>query len=219
VRGRIAGRQARPRTGGNGITQPTLCPTGPGRDGRQLHVVCDNYAIHKPPAVRALLAKHPTYLQGLRLRQQENQSSTRHYLTHDRKAANVAVQLESIDGLRQMQVDVSGPGSANRLLIIVGTATFLLTPPGSETLVADNLVFDIGPVLFPGQFREAVATASLASISNQGTAVNALWAVDSVLADFNAATRRVRINARLVVRDSDGFLNRIGFQVNILAAL
>jgi hypothetical protein len=153
------------------------------------------------------------------LRQQEYQGSTRHCLTYDRKAANVAVPLEGIDGLRQMEVDVSGPGNANRLLIIVGTAKFTLTPPGSETQVADNLIFEIGPVLFPGQFVEAVATASLASISNAGTAVNALWAVDSVIADFNNATRRVRITARLVVRDSDGFFNRIGFQVNILTAL
>ncbi|MGH4012877.1 MAG: hypothetical protein ACRDSL_02845 [Pseudonocardiaceae bacterium] len=118
-----------------------------------------------------------------------------------------------------MAIDVNGPGTANRLFIIVGTAVFTLTPPGNEKIVVDDLVFDIGPTLFPGQFRDATATASLASISNEDTAIDALWAVDSVLADFNAATRRVRITARLVVRDSDGFLNRLGLQVNILAAL
>ena len=36
------------------LSQPYARPA----PGRQLHVVCE-YATHKPPAVRALLAKHP----------------------------------------------------------------------------------------------------------------------------------------------------------------
>jgi transposase len=31
----------------------------PGRPGQQLHVVCDNYAIHNHPGVRAWLADNP----------------------------------------------------------------------------------------------------------------------------------------------------------------
>jgi hypothetical protein len=159
-------------------------------------------------------------LQGRRLRKQ-GYSNQRQYLPTYIEGVNVTVDLREIDNLKQIAMDVTVPsGDANRLTIVVGTAVFTLTPPGDQQLVTDNLIFDVGPPHSPAlgsTFRDAAATASLASISNQGPANNALWAVDSVFADLNPATGRVRVTARLVVRDSDGFLNRLGFQVNILS--
>ena len=83
---------------------------------------------------------------------------------------------------------------------------FTLTPGAGNDRASDTLRFPVGPTLAPGQFIRAAATASLASIANGGLANNAQWAVDSVDAD-------------LVVADTDGYLQRIGFQVNILAQL
>ena len=61
--------------------------------------------------------------------------------------------------------------------------------------------------------------ASLASIANGGLANNAQWAVDSVDADLDDETGRVIVSADLVVADTDGYLQRLGFQVNVLAQL
>ncbi|MGH8933452.1 MAG: hypothetical protein ACRDZO_23160 [Egibacteraceae bacterium] len=130
----------------------------------------------------------------------------------------MTIQVQSFANVQQMEVVVNGPGNANRLFIISGTAVFNFTPLGDESQAVDDLIFAIGPFFQPGQLINLTAGASLASISNQGTAIGALWAVDSVNAGLNEAGR-VQVIARLVVRDTDGFINRLGFQVHILAAL
>jgi hypothetical protein len=82
-----------------------------------------------------------------------------------------------------------------------------------------HLSFPVGPTLQTGQFVRAIATGSLASIANQGLANNAQWAVDQVDADFDDESGRVVVTANLVVADTGGFLQRMGFQVNILARI
>jgi len=96
---------------------------------------------------------------------------------------------------------------------------FTLTPGAGNDRASDTLRFPVGPTLAPGQFIRAAATASLAGIANGGLANNAQWAVDSVDADLDDETGRVIVSADLVVADTDGYLQRIGFQVNILAQL
>jgi hypothetical protein len=129
----------------------------------------------------------------------------------------MAVNLEGIANEQQIDVRVSGPGNANRLFIIDGTAAFTLTPGPGQNSVSDTLSFTVGPTLQTGQFIRAIATGSLASIANEGLANNAQWAVDQVDADFDDESGRVVVTANLVVADTDGFLQRMGFQVNILA--
>jgi hypothetical protein len=131
----------------------------------------------------------------------------------------MAVNLEGIANEQQMEIVVAGPAPANRMYIIDGTAVFTLTPGPGAQRVNDSLTFPIGPTLQPGQFVRAIATASLASIANQGLANFALWAADEVDADFEDESGRVIFTAKLVVGDTDGFLMRIGFQVNVLAAV
>lgn len=128
------------------------------------------------------------------------------------------VHLDSIDNPQEMRVSVLGPDGADTLIIYTGTAVFTFKGTGS-TIVRDTLSFNVGPVFAPGQLKRAVATASLASIFNDGPANDAGWAVDSVNAVVDLYTQRVRVTADLAVRDSDGFVFRIGYQVNVLAAL
>lgn len=128
------------------------------------------------------------------------------------------VTLEQIANPQEMRVSVSGPGGANTLIIFTGTAVFTFKGTGSS-VERDTLSFTVGPAFPIGQLRSAVATASLASISNSGPAVDALWAVDSVSAVIDVYAGRVRVTADLAVRDIDGFLLRMAYQVNVLAAL
>jgi hypothetical protein len=127
------------------------------------------------------------------------------------------VALEGIANEQQLEVGVDGPDGANRMFVIGGTAAFTLTPGAGKDTVSDTLRFPVGPALAPGQFIHAIATASLASIANGGLANNAQWAVDSVGADLDDEAGRVVIAADLVVGDTDGYLQRIGFQATILA--
>ena len=66
-------------------------------------------------------------------------------------------------------------------------------------------------------FHGGTVVASLASIYNKNVANNAGWAVDG--ADLQALGNEVeglQIEAKIAVRDSDGFLYRISYQVNAL---
>jgi hypothetical protein len=132
----------------------------------------------------------------------------------------MSIALDRIENPQEMLVRVLGPGDADTLLILTGTAVFTFKGVGSNVL-RDTLSFEVGPTFDPGQVRGVVATASLASIFNDGPAIDAGWAVDSVEA-FPTGTYspgRVRVTAALAVRDIDGFIFRIAYQVNILAHL
>jgi hypothetical protein len=84
--------------------------------------------------------------------------------------------------------------------------TFIPLPP--ETIPSDSVfTFLVG----------GTVVASLASIFNRNVANNAGWAVDG--ADLQALGHEVeglQIEAKLAVRDSDGFLHRISYQVTAL---
>jgi len=133
-------------------------------------------------------------------------------------AEAMAINLEGIDEQR-LEIEVNGPGGANRLFAIDGMAAFTLTPGAGNNRVSDTLKFVIGPPLTREQFVRAIATASLAGIGNRGLANNAQWAVESVDADFDDESGLVAFSADLVVGDTDGYLQRIAFQIHILAQL
>ncbi len=66
-------------------------------------------------------------------------------------------------------------------------------------------------------FHGGTVVASLASIFNRNSANNAGWAVDG--ADLQALGHEVeglRVEAKIAVRDSDGFLYRLSYQVHAL---
>lgn len=130
----------------------------------------------------------------------------------------MVVQLEDIDNPEEMEIVVNGPNGANRLFIYTGTAEFNFRGTGDKW-AHDSLSFEVGRHFEPTQIQKAIAVASLASISNWGNAVNAGWAVDVVDACWNCESGRIRVTAQLAIRDSDGFLQRIAYEVKVLAKL
>jgi len=61
------------------------------------------------------------------------------------------------------------------------------------------------------------ASVSLASISNLGEAINAGWGTDAVsTALYN---NRIMLQVRLAVRDSDGYMHRVSYQVTAMGTL
>jgi hypothetical protein len=130
--------------------------------------------------------------------------------------SEMAVNLIKIENPQEIEVAVSGPNGANRLYIYTGTAVFSFRGTGSSWK-RESISFKVGRVFKQGEFHKGIATASLASIDNYSHAVNAGWAVDSADADWDDESGKTVFTADLAVRDSDGFMTRIGYQVTVLA--
>lgn len=84
-----------------------------------------------------------------------------------------------------------------------------------------DMLLPVGP-LWRGPLIQASASVSLASIENWHDAVNAGWAVDDVqwrAIAIGGRGHRIRIESRLAVRDTDGFLDRVAFHVTALGIL
>jgi hypothetical protein len=73
-------------------------------------------------------------------------------------------------------------------------------------------------------FRGATAVLSLASIFNAGVANSAGWAVDAAIVEpmvpigVSEPDDHLQIQALLAVRDVDGILYRLSYQVSVLGA-
>jgi hypothetical protein len=128
----------------------------------------------------------------------------------------MAVGLIKIENAQEMEVGVSGPNGANRMYIYTGTAVLSFKGTGGSWK-RDSISFKVGRAFGQGEFHKGVATASLASIKNENHAVNSGWAVDSADADWDDESGKTVFTAELAVRDSDGYLLRIGYQVTVLA--
>jgi hypothetical protein len=131
----------------------------------------------------------------------------------------MVVGLYFIESQKEMEVPLyvpAGSNDPNRLFIYTGIAVFDFKGTG-QTWHGDTLSFEIGRVFSPGQVRNVVVTASLNSISNMSTAVDAGWAVDRINAFYNRNEGRIMVEAALVVRDIDGYVHRMGYQVTVLA--
>lgn len=122
----------------------------------------------------------------------------------------------TIDNAQEAQVVVTGPSGANRLFIFTGIAIFSFKGDGSDWK-RDFIDFELGRVFAPGQVLDVTATASLNSIKNENVSNNAGWAIDRVTARWDATEQRIFVRADLAVRDEDGFIQRIGYQVTVLA--
>jgi len=119
---------------------------------------------------------------------------------------------------QDMEVAVSGPGTANRLFIYSGIAIFNFKGTGG-TWNWDYIEFELGRVFALGQVKDIVAMAHLNSIKNESTAVNAGWAVDKVRAWWDSVEQRIKLRADLAVRDIDGYIQRMGWTVHVLARI
>ena len=130
----------------------------------------------------------------------------------------MAITPVTVDNFQQIEAEVSGPRGANRLFIFTGVAKFDFKGDGANWK-HDFVEFELGPVFNPGQVLDTNATASLNSIKNDRESQWAGWAVDKTTARWDSTERRIKLRADLAVKDTDGFIQRIGFQVNVLARI
>jgi hypothetical protein len=119
----------------------------------------------------------------------------------------------------------------NRLYICTGILKFTLTGGPSPYTVGlkgesedkwteYHLSWLVGPSFGESQrlqFVRAIGTASLARTYNAGTWHYGGWRVNSVDAHLNDDNNKVELTLDLAVRDTDGYLEAITYQVFILA--
>ena len=133
----------------------------------------------------------------------------------------VKIAADQIRNLQQMEVVVSGPDEANRLIIIDGqfdTANIAADSVNRTNKQTFSVL--LGPKLTNRQFLRAIATASLARTETSGHTMCNIWDVD---ADWDDESGHVelRIEAEVGAFSSSGHANMfaIAFHVTILAAL
>ena len=138
------------------------------------------------------------------------------------------VPITNITNQQQLEVQVSGPGSANRMVVVSGIGAVNLAAGAAAGQVREEqetFTVLIGPALTSAQFVKALATAAPSAVNlypaagEPGTFVR--WQVTDVDADFDDESGRVELRIEAVVR-ARGMtieLQGIAFQTTILAAL
>ena len=133
----------------------------------------------------------------------------------------VKIPADQIKNLQQMEVVVSGPDEANRLIIIDGQFdTGDITADSVDRTNKQTFSVLLGPELTNRQFLRAIATASFARTETFGHTMCNIWDVD---ADWDDESGHVelRIEAEVGAFSSSGHasMRAIAFHVTILAAL
>jgi hypothetical protein len=128
----------------------------------------------------------------------------------------MSVFLISVVNQKAFDLGVNGPDDIKTLVIATGVAQFAFRGVGND-FVRDSVEIPTGVFIEdPSTFRGASAIASLAAIANDGVSNNAGWAVDSVDAPDPAPAGEYKIIAHLAVRDTDGWVLRVSYQVNMM---
>jgi hypothetical protein len=125
-----------------------------------------------------------------------------------------------------IQIGINGPGDVASMYVISGIAQISLTAfaqPNESASQQNTFSAPIGPQLTAAQFRRAIASASIASLSLSGSGgLFEQWDVSSVDAAFNDDSGFVELEFDVSVKVSAGALSNavttagIGFQVFIL---
>jgi hypothetical protein len=129
------------------------------------------------------------------------------------------IVLSRIENPQDMEVFVNGPQGANRMFIYTGTAVFSFKVDSEKKWKRGTLSFKVGRKFEPEQIVKIVATASLASVFDDGSWRDGGWAVDLVDADLDDESGEIEVRANLAMGDTDGYLYKIGYQVTVLAAV
>ena len=133
----------------------------------------------------------------------------------------VKIPADQIKNLQQMEVVVSGPGEANRLIIIDGQFdTGDITADSVNRTNKQTFSVLLGPKLTNRQFLRAIATASFARTETSGHTMCNIWDVDADWDDESGYVE-LRIEAEVGAFSSRGHASMfaIAFHVTILAAL
>lgn len=126
----------------------------------------------------------------------------------------MTIRPNGFESVQEVRVPTGQPTTPD-LVVVTGIALLSFNGTGGDWR-RDALEFEIGPKWVGTP--QVAATAALASISNDQTAVNAGWAVDSVTHD-GERDDKVYLRIGIAVRDSDGALNRVSFAATMLGQL
>jgi hypothetical protein len=136
--------------------------------------------------------------------------------------------LERIENPQMMEVQISGPGDANRLYIFTGTAVFNWHRTDDDSWARGPLYISMRtipgrPVFDPGRWIRGAAVASLASVYSRetGRRDEVGFAVDSATPSPPSGDHpeEYGITAQLALRGNDTRLYRISFQLTVLAEM
>jgi hypothetical protein len=133
---------------------------------------------------------------------------------------------------QDLSLSVKGPDGSNTLFITTGLMRCGFSQydttgaPGGPLIETFSATLS-SPTLAPGQFRRAIATASLAWVdgsfqgSTLGTGFAQVWGIQSVEAHLDDELGRIELQVDLRVGGTYGYaeLYAIGFQVVITAAM
>ncbi|MGB5260510.1 MAG: hypothetical protein WBO34_08330 [Gammaproteobacteria bacterium] len=126
-----------------------------------------------------------------------------------------------LTNMQEMEINVTGPGGANRLFIYSGRAEVELCgglPHPRWSL--EIICFDIGRRYDCDNGEEVInvlSTANLAGTRMDGVASFAGWQIFGAAGEMDQEDCRVRMNIAAGARDTQAFLEQISFQVNVLA--
>lgn len=133
---------------------------------------------------------------------------------------------------QSFEVIIQGPDGANRMIICTGKLSFNCnasdnSAAGSGVVRKETFTALIDPQLAPGEFKRAIAVASLVDISyfdsdpTQRDGVR--WAIEEAQADFDDESGKVelRVSVMLNPQGIGSFANIFGvsFQVTTIAAV
>jgi hypothetical protein len=132
----------------------------------------------------------------------------------------VKIAADQIRNLQQMEVVVSGPDEANRLIIIDGQFDMgRILADSVNRMNKQTFRVLLGPKLTHREFVRAIATASFARIETSRHTMFNIWDVDADWDDESGYVE-LRIEAEVGAFSSGhASLNAIAFHVTILAAL
>jgi hypothetical protein len=132
------------------------------------------------------------------------------------------IEPKRVTDLQEMEVHVSGPGSANRLFIYSGMAEVeirggLPHPRWSLEVICFELgrTYDLGNE----EVIKINATASVAGSRIDGTASFAGWQIFGAAGELDDDSHKIRMNIAAGARDTQAFLEQISFQLHVLARI
>jgi hypothetical protein len=128
--------------------------------------------------------------------------------------------LASKSNEQSLQVVVAGPGDVAVMHVVSGFANVLLSANSEGPTESEERTFFVlvGPTITSAQFRRAIASAAIASLTLGGAGSSLAWSVSSVDADFDDESGQVRLtfDLKLAATGAVASMGSVGYQVTIL---
>ena len=145
----------------------------------------------------------------------------------------MAVRIDGVQGVQEIEYAVSGPGAVTRVITLAGTVPINWTGGGGSG-ATERFLVSLGPVLSNTEFVRGIASAWITafsfsvgdpsvvgSASSGLSGVSSSWRIAEVDASHDDDTGRVRLAFELNASASPGNaqVSAVSFQVTVLAAI